>query len=241
METRPSRWAHLPDSVLGVGTLVIVLFPRLLLMMVFNTAVGSGQVQAACSKITCSIAPSTLPDSSATSILPSLCKTSAVCPDQPLHRNTFNLCLSFFPLCVCVCLISDLLPAQTDFYCWYLSGGSFVSFIGGHAGCVSARGALKEMTVFQGKDVGVTPAYDVNGPVLSPRGIVLKQMVACVAKVVGSVTSFVFCWGVLEVEGGKWLTANDLLTTGSASLVPWVAALKNSICGWGSHQKTTRP
>lgn len=48
------------------------------------------------------------------------------------------------------------------------------------------------MTVFQGKDVGVTPAYDVNGPLLSPRGMVLKQMVACVAKVVGSVTSFLF-------------------------------------------------
>lgn len=195
METRPSRWAHLPDSVLGVGTFVIVLFPRLLLMMVFYTAVGSGQEQAACSKITCSVPPSTLPDSSATSILASLCKTSAVCPDRPLHRNTFNLCLSFCPLCMC--LISDLLLARTDFYRWYLSGGPFAPFIGGHAGCVSARGALKKMTVFQGKDVGVTPAYDVNGPVLSPRGIVLKQMVACVAKVVGSVTSFLFRWGVL--------------------------------------------
>lgn len=121
METRPSRWRSF--TRLGVGG--FVLFPGLLLMMVFNSAIGSGQVQAACSKITCSIPPSTLPDSSATAILPSLCKTSAVCPDRPLHRNTFNLCLSFFP--PCVCLISDLLLARTDFYRWYLSGGSFVS------------------------------------------------------------------------------------------------------------------
>lgn len=46
------------------------------------------------------------------------------------------------------------------------------------------------MAVFQRKDVGVMPTYDVNGPLLSPSGIVLKQMVACVAKVLGSVTSF---------------------------------------------------
>lgn len=50
-----------------------------------------------------------------------------------------------------------------------------------------ASGAWNKMTVFQGKDVGVTPTYDVNGPLLFPREIVLKQMVACVAKVVGSV------------------------------------------------------
>lgn len=91
-----------------------------------------------------------------------------------------------------MCLTSDLLLARTDFYRWCLSGGPFVSFIGGHTGCVSARGVLKKMTVFQGKDVGVMPAYDVNRPALSPRGIVLKQMVACVAKVVGSVASFLF-------------------------------------------------
>lgn len=57
-------------------------------------------------------------------------------------------------------------------------------------GCVCARGAPNKMTAFQGKDVGVTPTYDVNGPLLSPRGTVLKQMVACAAKVAGSVTSF---------------------------------------------------
>lgn len=57
-------------------------------------------------------------------------------------------------------------------------------------GCVSARGARNKMTVFQGKVVGVMPTYDVNGLLLSLRGIVRIQMVACVAKVVGSVTSF---------------------------------------------------
>lgn len=57
-------------------------------------------------------------------------------------------------------------------------------------GCASARGEKNNMTVFQGKDVSVTPTYNVNGPLLSPRGIVFKQMVACVAKVVGSATFF---------------------------------------------------
>lgn len=55
---------------------------------------------------------------------------------------------------------------------------------------MSSKGALNEMIVFLGKYVDVTPAHDVNGLVLSPGGIFLKQMVACVAKVVGSVTSF---------------------------------------------------
>lgn len=83
-------------------------------------------------------------------------------------------------------------------------------------GCVSARGSHNKMTVFQGEDVSVTPTYDVNGPLLSPRGMVLKQMVACVAKVVGSVT-FLICCGVLQVEGRGWLTANPLLSTSTLS------------------------
>lgn len=83
---------------------------------------------------------------------------------------------------------------------------------------ISTRGAQNKMTVFQGKDVSVTPTYDVNGPLLSPRGRVFKQMVAWVAKVVGSVT-FLICYGVPWGEGGGWLTANDLLSTSTSSLV----------------------
>lgn len=182
-----SRWAHTGycDRCLHCCRYIGLFFRRLLLMIVFNNADRVGQVQATRSKMACSILqfpPSTLPDRSASfTILPSFCKTSAVCPNRPLPRNTSNLCLSFLP--------------QSAFEFRFTScSNRFLLLDSAH---MSSKRALNKMIVFQGKDVDVTPAYDVNGLVLSPRGIFLKQMVARVAKVVGSVTSFLISWGVL--------------------------------------------
>lgn len=180
-----SRWA---DTVTGVCTVAlisvcfVVSFWWLFLTILMD---WDSKVQATHSKMACSVLqfpPSTLPDRSARStILPSFCKTSAVCPDRPLPRNTSNLCLSF-------------LPHSALEFRFTSCSNRFLLLDSAH---MSSKGALNEMIVFQGKYVDVTPAYDVNGLVLSPRGIFLKQMVACVAKVVGSVTFFLIHWGVL--------------------------------------------
>lgn len=62
--------------------------------------------------------------------------------------------------------------------------------------------------------------HGVNGPVLSPTGMFLKQMVARLAKVGGSFTCLFICSGVLKLLDEMHLTANDPLSTGEHTLKP---------------------
>lgn len=65
-----------------------------------------------------------------------------------------------------------------------------------------------------GKAVEVMGDHGVNGPLLSPRGMFLKQMVAWVGKVGGSCTRLYIRHGVLKLRDGKQLTVNDPLSRG---------------------------
>lgn len=62
--------------------------------------------------------------------------------------------------------------------------------------------------------------HGVNGPVLSPRGMFLKQMVAWLGKVGGNFTCLFIRYGVLKLLDGKRLTANDPLSNGEYMLKP---------------------
>lgn len=64
-----------------------------------------------------------------------------------------------------------------------------------------------------GKTVDVMPDHGVNGPVLSPRGMFLKQVVAWLSKGGSNFTCLYICYGVLKLLGGKWPTVNDPLST----------------------------
>lgn len=62
--------------------------------------------------------------------------------------------------------------------------------------------------------------HGVNGPVLSPRGMFLKQMVAWLAKVAGNFTCLFIRYGVLKLLDGERLTTNDLLSSRGTMLEP---------------------
>lgn len=81
---------------------------------------------------------------------------------------------------------------------------------------------LDKMTVLQGgrKAVDVMRDHGVNGPVLSPRAMSLKQMVAWLGKVAGNFTCLFIRYGVLKLLDGEWLTANDLLSSREYMLKP---------------------
>lgn len=77
---------------------------------------------------------------------------------------------------------------------------------------------LSKMTALGEKAVEVMGDHGVNGPVLSPRGMFLKQMVAWVGKVGGNFTRLFIHYGVLKLLDGKQLTANDPLSSGEYML-----------------------
>lgn len=79
---------------------------------------------------------------------------------------------------------------------------------------------LNKMTALGEEAVEVIGDHDVNGPVLSPRGMFLKQMAAWVGKVGGNFTHLFICYGVLKPLDGKQLTANDPLSSGEYMLKP---------------------
>lgn len=60
--------------------------------------------------------------------------------------------------------------------------------------------------------------HGVNGPVLSPRGMFLKQMVGQVGKVGGNFTCLFIHYDVLKLLDGKQLTVNDPLSSGENML-----------------------
>lgn len=68
----------------------------------------------------------------------------------------------------------------------------------------------KVTALWRGKAVEVRGDRGVNGPVLCPRGLVLKQMVAWL----GKVTCLSIVHGVLELPYGNQLTVNDPLSSG---------------------------
>lgn len=79
---------------------------------------------------------------------------------------------------------------------------------------------MSKMTELGEKAVEVMGDHGVNGPVLSLRGMFLKQMVAWVGKVGGNFTRLSIRYGVLKLLHGEQSTANDLLSSGEYMLEP---------------------
>lgn len=70
---------------------------------------------------------------------------------------------------------------------------------------------LSEVTVLEAEAVEVMGDHGVNGPVPSPRGMFLKQMVSWVGKVGSDFTCLFICYIVLKLFDGKQLKVNDPL------------------------------